>query len=80
MSTILIEKYVDGVCVEALNLPLAPLKFVNGLLPGVARQQLRRRGLDIEALLDGRGEKRAAQWLDVEEGQTAKRIRIVRRD
>ncbi|WP_224701032.1 class I SAM-dependent methyltransferase [Devosia aquimaris] len=77
MSTIEIEKYVDGVCVEALNLPLAPLQFVSGLLPRQAHEQLRRRGIDIDALLDGTP---VAQWLDVQEGQTAKRIRVIRRD
>lgn len=80
MSTIVIEKYVDGICVDALKLPVAPLQFLTGLLPEQARQHLRRRGLDIDALLDAAGPADVVQWLDIQEGQTAKRVRILRQD
>jgi hypothetical protein len=77
MSTLKIEKYVDGACVEAFQLPVGPLKFLAGLLPGQARQDLLRRGLDIDALLADTGHG-TTQWLDVEENQLAKRIRFSR--
>lgn len=79
MSTISIEKYVDGICVEELQLPVAPLQFLAGLLPKRARRALWRHGVDLDALLNA-DEPGAAQWLDVKEGGVSKRVRISRRD
>lgn len=76
MSTLRIEKYVDGICVEDMNLPLAPLQFLAGLLPPQARRDLRRQGLDVDALLSDAAAAAPVQWLDVEEGRVAKRIRF----
>lgn len=79
MRSILIEKYVDGICVEELKLPVAPLQFLAGLLPNQARRELQRHGIDVDALLNDTAPAVAAQWLEVEEGAVAKRIRISRR-
>lgn len=80
MSTVVIEKYVDGICVETVRLPAAPLHVLAGLLPVSARHQLRRHGLDIEALLHDATSASDAQWMDIEEKQVSKRIRISRQD
>ncbi|MCJ8148657.1 hypothetical protein [Shinella sedimenti] len=80
MSTITIEKYVDGIRVEELKLPTAPLRFVAGLLPARARRELLQHGLDIDALLYGATPSPEPQWMDVEEKNVAKRIRISRQD
>lgn len=80
MSTVIIEKYVDGICVEELRLPAAPLQFLAGLLPTKARRELRRHGLDLEELLHDAAPASRAQWMDIEEKQVAKRIRITRGD
>ena len=79
MSTIVIEKYVDGICVEELNLPVAPLKFLAGLLPNQARRELQRHGIDVDTLLNDADPAAGEQWLEVEEGTVAKRVRITRR-
>lgn len=80
MTTILIEKYVEGACVEELRIPVGPLQFVAGLLPGSAFQELQRQGLNLDALLNETNPDRAVQWLDVEEKNVRKRIRISRQD
>ncbi len=80
MSTVVIEKYVDGICVEEMQLPAAPLRFLAGLLPAGAKRQLFGQGLDIEALLNEDSRSAGVQWMDVQEKQVAKRIRISRRD
>lgn len=80
MSTVIIEKYVDGIWVEKIQLPAAPLRFLAGLLPDRARRDLRRHGLDVEALLNDAASSSGPQWMDVEEKKVAKRIRISRRD
>lgn len=76
MSTLRIEKYVDGICVEDMKLPLAPLRFLAGLLPPQARRDLQRHGLDVDALLSDTAAAAPAQWLDVEEGRVSKRVRF----
>ena len=78
MKAIHIEKYVDGICEERLTLPVAPIKFLAGLIPDQARRQLLRQGLDLGALLDDTGDVALTQWLDIEEKQIAKRVRISR--
>lgn len=80
MSTIVIEKYVDAVCVEQLELPLRPLQFLAKLLPKQAWRQLERRGLDVEALLSDAVPHSGVQWLEVKEKDVLKRVRIMRRD
>lgn len=80
MSTVIIEKFVDGICVETLQLPAAPLQFMARLLPVMARQDLLRHGLDIEALLNAPASSSAPQWMDIEEKKVAKRVRISRSD
>ncbi|PYB71825.1 MULTISPECIES: hypothetical protein [Rhizobium] len=80
MSTIIIEKFVDGICVEELQVPAGPVQFLAGLLPRKAREELLRHGLDIEGLLKDPAAFDTPQWLDVEEKQVAKRVRISRRD
>jgi hypothetical protein len=77
MRTIHIEKYVDGVRQEAITLPLAPLRFLVGLLPQRARRELERQGLDLQALFDDTPAP-LTQWMDVKEKGLAKRIRITR--
>jgi hypothetical protein len=77
MSTILIEKYVDGIAVEQLRLPTAPLQFLAGLLPGQAHRALQRKGLDVNSLLN---DATRTQWLEVTEANVAKRVRISRID
>ncbi|MCX2698232.1 MULTISPECIES: hypothetical protein [Ochrobactrum] len=78
MNFILIEKYVDGICVEQFKLPAAPLKFLSRLLPNRALRELQHRGLDIIALLNDTDQNAAVQWMEVGEGKTVKRIRISR--
>lgn len=80
MSTVIIEKYVDGIWVEKIQLPAAPLRFLAGLLPARARRDLRRHGLDLEALLNDAAAVSGPHWMDIEEKKVAKRIRISRRD
>lgn len=77
MGTILIEKYVDGIQVERLQLPTGPLQFLAGFLPNQAFRELQRNGLDVEALLN---EKAPTQWLEVTEGNVIKRLRVSRVD
>lgn len=79
-STVIIEKYVDGIWVEKIQLPAAPLRFLAGLLPARARRDLRRHGLDLEALLNDTASFSGPHWMDIEEKKVAKRIRISRRD
>lgn len=79
MSTVIIEKYVDGVCVEEMQLPAGPLRFLAGLLPSSAHRELFRHGIDLDTLLN-EPQSSGAQWLDIEEKQVAKRVRITRRD
>lgn len=78
MSTILIEKYVDGVRVEEFKLPAGPLKFLLGLVPAPALQELQSHGLDLKALLNN--SVAAPQWLDVEEAHITKRVCVSRQD
>lgn len=78
MSTIIIEKYVDGICVEKLGLPVAPLRFLTRLLPGRLKRDLLLHGLDVDALLYDSATSSAEQWIDVKEGNIVKRIRISR--
>lgn len=78
MSTVLIEKFVDGICVEKLQLPVTPLQLLARLLPAKARRDMLRHGLDIDALLKDPPTSFTEQWLDVEEKKVAKRIRISR--
>jgi hypothetical protein len=75
MKTIHIEKYVDGIRQEELNLPVGPVRFLAGLLPNDMFRQLQQQGLDVEALLSEPNSSEA-QWLDVTEGGVAKRIRV----
>ncbi|MBN9333236.1 hypothetical protein [Devosia sp.] len=79
MKTIHIEKYVDGVPQEVLSLPIAPIRMLAGLLPAEARWRLQQHGLDLDLLLEDTPNV-PAQWLEVEEGAVAKRIRISRTD
>ncbi|MEN5081690.1 hypothetical protein ABE438_04320 [Bosea sp. TWI1241] len=79
MSTVVIEKYVDGVRVEEFQVPTAPLRLLARLLPAGARRGLLRHGLDLDTLLDDSRPHEGAQWMDVEEKLVAKRIRISRR-
>lgn len=79
MSTVIIEKYVDGVPVETFQVPAAPLQLLARLLPAGARRGLLRRGLDIDALLGDAQSYAGDQWIDVEEKRVAKRVRISRR-
>jgi len=79
MGTIVIEKFVDGICVEELKLPVAPLKFLAGLLPSQAHRELQRHGIDVATLLNDRDAAADEQWLEVQEGTVAKRVRITRR-
>lgn len=79
MSTIFIEKYVDGMQQEMISVPVGPVRFLAGFLPGRAKLELSRRGLDLDALLDERAVEPAVQWMDVHEGEVAKKIRISRR-
>lgn len=78
MSTLIIEKYVDGICVEKLQLPVTPLQLLAKLLPSKARRDMLRHGLDIDALLNDPPTTFTEQWLEVEEKKVAKRIRISR--
>ena len=78
MSTVLIEKFVDGICVEKLQLPVTPLQLLARLLPAKARRDMLRHGLDIDALLNDPPTSFTEQWLDVEEKKVAKRVRISR--
>ncbi|MBB3929591.1 hypothetical protein GGR25_000610 [Kaistia hirudinis] len=80
MSTIVIEKYVDEICVEQLDLPVRPLQLLARLLPKQAWRQLERRGLDVEALLNDAVPHSGNQWLEVKEKDARKRVRILRRD
>lgn len=80
MSTIVIEKYVDEICVEQLELPVRPLQLLAKLLPKQAWRQLERRGLDVEALLNDAVPHSGVQWLEVKEKDVLKRVRIMRRD
>lgn len=79
MTTIHIEKYIDGVKQESLSLPVRPLRFFADLLPGLAQRELSRHGLDLRALLEESATNAQAQWLDVREGGVQKQIRISRR-
>ncbi len=79
MTSIHIEKYVDGICEEHLRVPVGPVKVMAKLLPGSVYRELRRKGIDLLALLDEPGSA-PVQWLDVREGDVAKRIRITRGD
>lgn len=76
MRKILIEKYVDGICVDKLKVPVAPLQFMANFLPKKACRELQRRGLDVQALLNDTAADAPAQWLDVDEGAVAKRVRL----
>ena len=78
MKAIHIQKYVNGLCEEELTIPVAPVRFLAGLMPDRARHELLRHGLDLDALLDDAAEGTPTQWLDIEEKQVAKRIRITR--
>lgn len=80
MSTVIIEKYMNGICVEKLRLPIAPLQFLARLLPGRARSDLLSHGLDLDALLNDSISSSIPQWMDIEEKKIAKRIRISRGD
>lgn len=80
MSTVIIEKYVDGIRKEELRLPAAPLRLLARFLPGSARRGLSGHGLDLDALLNGPASSSAPQWIDIEEKKVKKRIRITRRD
>ena len=80
MSNIVIEKYVDGICVEKLSLPVAPLRFLAKFLPNQARRELQRCGLDVQALLNDTERAPAEQWLEVQEGNVAKRLRLALHD
>ena len=80
MSTIVIEKYVDEICVEELELPVRLLQILARLLPKQAWRQLERRGLDVEALLNDAVPHSGVQWLEVKEKDARKRVRIMRRD
>lgn len=80
MSTVIIEKYVDGVCVEQLQIPAKPLQILSSLLPGAAKRELTRHGLDLDALLHDPASPAMTQWMDIEEKDVAKRIRICRHD
>ena len=80
MSTIVIEKYVDEICVEQLELPVRALQFIAKLLPKQAWRQLERRGLDVEALLNDAVPHSGVQWLEVKEKDVLKRVRVMRRD
>lgn len=77
MGTIIVDKYVDGIQVERLQLPTGPLQFLAGLLPNQAFRELQRNGIDVEALLN---EKASTQWLEVTEGNVIKRVRVSRVD
>lgn len=80
MSTIIIEKYVDGIREEQLRLPAAPVRLLARFLPGSARRSLLGQGLDLDTLLKGPASSSEPQWMDIEEKKVKKRIRIVRCD
>ena len=80
MSTVIIEKYIDGVSVEKQQVPAALLRFVSGLLPSSAYRQLLRHGLDIDTLLNEQVADSEPQWMDIKEKGVTKRIRISRHD
>lgn len=79
MSTILIEKYMNGVCVEKLQLPVAPIRFLARLLPSKARHALLSYGLDLSVLLNDIS-RSEPQWMEITEKNVVKRIRIYRLD
>lgn len=76
MKIVCIEKYVQGVAQERLKLPVGVARLVVRLLPTEARAQLRRRGLDVDALLNAATPAGGMQWLDVREDGIEKRICI----
>lgn len=78
MSTVTIEKYVEGRCVETINLPVSPLRFLMKLLPHKAKSELLEFGLDVEQILAESVQSPSECWLDVEENKVPKRIRVVR--
>ncbi len=79
MSTIMIEKYKDGVCVEKLQLPAAPVRCLARLLPSKARHALLSHGLDLTVLLNDIS-RSEPQWMEITEKNVVKRIRISRLD
>ncbi|SHO65925.1 hypothetical protein SAMN02745172_02574 [Pseudoxanthobacter soli DSM 19599] len=76
MKMVRIEKYVQGVTQERFKLPAGIARLVVRLLPTEARAQLRRRGLDVDALLNTATPAGDVQWLDVREDGVEKRICI----
>lgn len=76
MKMVRIEKYVQGVAQERFKFPAAVARLVVRLLPTEARAQLRRRGLDVDALLNAATPAGGVQWLDVREDGIEKRICI----
>ena len=73
MTKVLIEKYVDGIVVEQIQLPAKPLLFLAGLLPMRAHQELWGKGLDVTSLLN---RTTPTHWLEAKEGNVTKRVRV----
>ncbi|MDR6434709.1 hypothetical protein [Brucella pseudogrignonensis] len=78
MKTIVVEKYVNGNCVEKYTLPLSATRLFARFLPNKAIAELQSYGINIKALLDDTSPSVSEQWLDVEEHSIIKKIRISR--
>ena len=76
MKIILIEKYVNGTCMEKFRLPTTPLQYFFRLLPNNTKAKLRIHGIDIDVLLTCPNPKNTDHWITIQEGNITKHIRI----